>query len=73
MIGPPTDEPFDPDDWADWMRNLLRTLKVGGVWGAPDPGFAIQKVTNTQVRVLFGALDARTVSVLRAADIEVVK
>jgi len=73
MIGPPTEELFDPADWADWMRNLVRTLKVGGVWGAPAPGFVMMKVSNTQVRIVFGALDERTTAVLKAAKIEVVK
>jgi len=73
MIGPPTEDPFDPADWADWMREIVRTLKVGGVWGAPSPGFVMMKVTNTKVRIVFGALDARTIAVLKAAEIEIVK
>lgn len=39
------DEPDEPEAVLDWCRNLVRTLKDGGVWGIPRSGivFTIDK------------------------------
>ena len=71
MIQPLTDEQFDPADWTEWARNLVRSLRTGGVWGAPSPGFVVRKDADDEVTVLVGALDARTARVFKAAGITV--
>ena len=62
---------FNPDDWTTWAHNLLRALRVGGVWGAPSPGFVVRKDSDDEVTVIVGALDARTAQVFKAAGITV--
>ena len=71
---PLTDEQFDPADWTEWARNLVRALRVGGVWAAPGPPpFIVRKDCHSppRVTVTLGALDARTARVFRAAGIAV--
>lgn len=69
MISP--EPPFKPEDWIEWARNLVRILRPGGVWGAPDPGFLMKKISDTEVTMIIGAPDARTADVFRAAGIKI--
>lgn len=69
MISP--QPPFNPEDWTGWARNLVRMLRAGGMWGAPDAMFLMKKVSNTEVTMLIGAPDARTAAVFRAAGIKI--
>ena len=68
----PRDDPdFNPEEWVGWMRDLVRVLRIGGVWGAPAPGFVVRKDADDEVTVIVGALDARTAQVFKAAGITV--
>jgi hypothetical protein len=65
-----SDKDFEPADWVPWMRALWAQLKMGGSWGAPAPGFVLQK-TPKGWKVTTGKPDSRTRLVCKAAGLEI--
>ncbi len=46
-------------DHVRWQKNLLASLKVGGVWGVPASGALIEKSGDARVKIKMPGNDAK--------------